>query len=109
MRFELTKNLVTLHPESPEERVMLEAVWRQLIDCNGVSRTLAPIGEFVPARQHPARFVIEGEGVDALPEFPRVVVDFPCRVYCDICNRIQELQPGQSIPPCCGKLMEFID
>ena len=109
MRFALKKSLVTLMPESPEERVMLEAVWRQLIDCNGVSRSLTPIGEFVPARNHPAQFAIEGKGSEDLPEFPRVVVDFPCRVYCEICNRMQDLQPGDSIPPCCGQLMEFID
>jgi len=109
MRFELKKSLVTLIPESSEERVMLTAVWRQLIDCNGISRQLVPIGEFVPARNHPAQFTIEGEGADDLPEFPAVVVDFECRVYCDICNRMQDLKPGDSIPPCCGKLMEFID
>lgn len=109
MRFELKKNRVALAPETPEERVLLTAVWRTLIDCNGFARQLTPIGEYVPAKGNQAQFVIEGDGADELPDFPKVVVDFPCQVYCDICNRMQELQPGQAIPPCCGKLMAFID
>ena len=109
MRFTLKKSLVTLSPESPEERVMLEAVWRSLIDCTNSTRRLTPIGEFVPARNQSAMFTIEGDDAESLPVFPTITVDFACRVYCDICNRIQDLQPGQSIPPCCDKLMEFID
>jgi hypothetical protein len=109
MKINLQKKLVTLTPDTPEERVMLQAVWRLLIDCNGQARSLAPIGEFSPAKHHPAQFAIEGEGAENLPTIPNVVVDFECKVYCDICNRIQDVKKGESIPPCCGKLMEFMD
>jgi hypothetical protein len=109
MKINLQKTLVTLTPDTPEERVMLQAVWRLLIDCNGEARKLTPIGEFVMEKHHPAQFVIEGAGADQLPEYPAIVVDFDCKVYCDICNRIQDIKKGDSIPPCCGKLMEFMD
>lgn len=109
MQINMQKNLVTFTPDSPEERVMLQAVWRQLINCNGETLKLAPIGELSAAKHHPAQFVIEGAGAEKLPDYPTVVVDFDCKVYCDTCNRMQDLKAGQPIPPCCGKLMEFMD
>jgi len=109
MQIKLQKNLVTLMPDTPEERVMVQAVWRLLIDCNGQSRTLAPIGELNTAKNHQAQFVIEGHDADQLPDCPAIAVDFDCKVYCDTCNRIQDLKKGDTIPPCCGKLMEFMD
>jgi hypothetical protein len=109
MHIALYKNTVTLTPDTPAERVTLQAAWRLLVDCNGTSRRLAPIGEFVPSKNHPAQFVIEGAGAEDLPEYPAVVVDTDCKVYCDICNRMQDLKQGQRIPPCCGKLMDIMD
>ena len=31
-----------------------------------------------------------------------------CTVYCPICHKILEVQAGQVIPRCCGKVMEKI-
>lgn len=110
MQITLHKKTVSFTPDSPEERAKLQAVWRLLVDCNGISRRLAPIGEFVPQKNsNPAQFVIEGPGVDELPEFAAVVVEVACKVYCKTCNRMQDLKPGQRIPPCCGRLMEIMD
>jgi hypothetical protein len=109
MKIVYQKKIVALTPDTAEERVMLQAVWRLLIDCNGEARKLAPIGEFVTAKHHPAQFVIEGPGAEKLPEYPLVVVDEDCKVCCDICNRMQDLKRGDKIPLCCGKMMEFMD
>jgi len=109
MHITMKKNLVNLEPDTPEERAMMQTLWRTLIDCNGESLKMAPVGEFMPPSRASAQFVIEGPGAESLPDFPKVVVDFPCKVYCDICNRIHELKPGDSVPPCCGKLMQFMD
>lgn len=109
MQINLHKNLITLTPEKPEERAMVRAIWQLLIDCNGSTRSLVPVGELAPTKNHNAQFVIEGPGADQIPEFANIVVDFECKVFCDTCNRIQDLRAGDSIPPCCGKLMEFMD
>ena len=109
MQISIEKNIITLLPETPTERIMTQAVWRLLIDCNGQSMSLAPIGELAPGKNHQAQFVIEGPGADQLPQFPNIVVDFDCKVYCDICNRFEDLKKGDTIPPCCGKLMELVD
>jgi hypothetical protein len=109
MRITQQKNLVNLDPDTPEERAMLKALWRTLIDCNGASLKLGPIGDFMPPAHASAQFVIEGPGADALPQFPELVVDFACKVYCDTCNRIHDLKPGDTVPLCCGKLMQFMD
>ena len=109
MQIGLYKNTVTFTPDTPAERIKLQAVWQLLVDCNGVSRRLAPIGEFVPAKNRPAQFVIEGPGAEDLPEFPAVVVDVDCRVCCDTCNRVESLKQGERIPACCGKPMEIMD
>jgi hypothetical protein len=109
MQITLQKNTVTLSPGTPEEQAKLLAVWRLLVHCNGLSRKLAPIGEFVPAKNRPAQFLIEGPGAESLPDIPAVVVEEDSQVYCKTCNRIQSLKRGQRIPPCCGKLMEIMD
>ena len=110
MQITIHKKTVSFAPDSPEERAKLQAVWRLLVDCNGIGRRLAPIGEFVPQKNsNPAQFVIEGPGADELPEFAAVVVEVACKVYCKTSNRMQDLKPGQRIPPCCGKLMEIMD
>lgn len=109
MHIRIAKNLVELVPDSPEEKAKLRTVWRLLVDCNQGTRRLVPVGEFVAAREHGATFAVEGPGADRLPEFPDIVVEEDCRVYCDTCNKIQDLKKGERIPPCCGKLMEIMD
>jgi len=109
MKISLAKNLVNLVPESADERMKLEALWRTLIDCNTGTRSLTPIGEFVLGKSSSAHFIVEGNGAETLPEFPTVRVEEDCTVYCSICNRFQELKRGERIPPCCGKLMDLMD
>ena len=111
MHVNITKNLVEFLPETADEAAKMRTVWRLLVDCNDKTRRLVPVGEYVPAKNKDkgAMFVIEGQGQVQLPEFPEVIVQEDCKVFCFICNRITELKKGQRIPPCCGKLMEIMD
>ncbi len=59
MKIEIEKNIVRVTPEEGRESKELEALWKLLVDCEGLSKKLAPIGEFVPVKKNEARFVIE--------------------------------------------------
>ena len=39
---------------------------------------------------------------------PVVKAEKECDVYCPICRKVLHLMPGQTIPRCCGKLMEIL-
>lgn len=109
MKIDIDRNLVTLRPESDDERAKTELLWKILIDCVDQTRKLAPVGEYVPAKgKVEATFAIEG--YDGNPQ-PYLVVRAPrdCTVYCATCNRIEEIKAGQEIPLCCGKRMEIVD
>jgi len=119
MKLQVDKSVVTLTPEGEEEKRSLEHLWRLLIDCNGPTLTLCPIGEFIPAlNDKGAQFFIEGmeRSKDVkLVEFSKsveykpVIVEEDCTVYCRTCNKTIDLKKGDAIPLCCGKLMEIID
>ncbi len=32
-----------------------------------------------------------------------------CAVYCPICHKILEIKAGETIPRCCGKVMEVME
>lgn len=59
MRIRIDRNVVEFTPENDQETSELEALWRIVIDCVKDSRKLAPIGEYLPAKNNMARFVIE--------------------------------------------------
>lgn len=108
MKINYEKGLVEFIPENAEETAKLQQIWRMAIDCNGNAKKLVPVGEFIPGKNHKgATFLIEGmEG--SKDSYTPIVVDEDCRCYCDICNRFQDVKAGETIPICCGKLMEII-
>jgi hypothetical protein len=120
MKFQIEKSVVTLCPETQAETDSLEHLWRMLIDCNGPTLTLCPIGEYVPALgETGAQFHIEGAERSNYPppalefsasvEYKKVYVDEDCDVYCSTCNNTISLKKGDPIPLCCGKLMVVLD
>jgi len=109
VKIEFEKNLVHLVPEDPNETISLERLWRTLIDCTRETRTLAPVGEYIPSKKNAACFLIEGMKSDAAPETPALRVDHDTCVCCFICNRMQNLKKGDEIPLCCGKPMDVMD
>ena len=64
MKIELSKNLVEFTPESDNEKTMLEALWRMLVDCMRFNQKLVPVGEYVPGKSDSATFAVEGEWDD---------------------------------------------
>ncbi|MDR0818481.1 MAG: hypothetical protein LBN43_02760 [Oscillospiraceae bacterium] len=119
MKLKIEKSVVTFSPENQEETNSLEHLWRLLIDCNGPTLKLCPIGEYVPVLgETGAMFYIEGLERSNDPkilefaksiEYNPTVVDEDCTVYCSICNKTVDLKKGDTIPMCCGKLMVNID
>lgn len=98
-----------LTPESDEEKAKLTAVWKILVDCVGDSRKLVPVGEYVPQKSDQgASFYIEGlEPQDTA--FAEVKVENDTRVYCKTCNKLLSLFAGDTIPICCGRMMDIVD
>ena len=111
MKIEIQKNLVEFIPETSDEKIKLEALWRTIVDCVRFNKKLVPIGNYIPAQDEFARFAIEGlDSEQSSGEtYPEVYADKDCRCYCQTCNKYVELKKGERIPPCCGKLMEVLD
>lgn len=109
MQIKIEKNLVEFTPENPDEKSKIEALWNLMVDCMRFNKKLVPVGEYSPAKNDFARFVIEGEAGGSGDEFPEVYAEADCRCYCQTCNKYVELKQGDRIPPCCGKLMEVLD
>ena len=60
MRITVDKNVVELIPENNNETASMEILWRVIVDCMKENKKLVPIGEYIPAKENLARFVIEG-------------------------------------------------
>ena len=109
MKINLEKNLVEFCPESPDEKAKMETIWQLMVDCNGISRSMVPVGEYVPGKNSKgATFYIEGLA-NADQAHVDVHVDEDCICWCSTCNKQITLKKGDPIPLCCGKIMEIID
>ena len=60
MKIRIDKDLVEFTPEHAAEAAELEALWIKLGNCLGGTKTLQPIGTYIPAQQRTAVFHIEG-------------------------------------------------
>lgn len=113
MKIDIDKNLVEFTPETADEKVKLEALWRTVVDCARFNKRLVPVGQYVPSQNEFARFAIESiVEQDVAPDddgYPKAYADTDCRCYCQTCNKYVELKKGDRIPPCCSKLMEVLD
>jgi hypothetical protein len=109
MKINIDKNLVEFTPESSDEKVKLEALWRLVVDCVRFNKKLVPIGEYIAQKNDFARFAIEGFESDSQDVYPEVYAEKDCRCYCQTCNKYVELKKGERVPPCCGKVMEVLD
>ena len=109
MKIDIDKNIVKFSPENANETEKLTQLWKIIIDCNGKSLKLSPVGEYVPAKGGKgASFYIEclPGGSDTYRE---IAVEEDCTVYCTQCNKLIQLKKGDIIPKCCGKIMEIVD
>lgn len=108
MKISLDKNVVDFFPETPAETAAMEVLWRKIIDCAGTSKTLAPIGEYVPSKKNQLSFVIEG-GDGGKTVWSETISTDDCSYVCAICNKYMNVKAGEAVPLCCGKLMENVD
>jgi len=107
MQINIQKNLVEFTPDNDAETAKLEALWRLMVDCARFNKKMVPVGAYVPKDDNMARFAIEG--VEGSDEYPAVYVEGDSTAVCYTCNKYAKLNPGDRIPPCCGKLMEVLD
>lgn len=108
MKINIDRNVVELQPETPQETASLETLWRIVIDCVNESKSLTPIGEYIPSKQNLARFTIEGVP-GGKTQWADQQAGEDCTYYCAICNKYMNVKQGQDLPLCCGKIMEPID
>lgn len=107
MKITLDRNVVEFTPANAQETAELETLWRVLIDCVKETRTLTPIGEYIPSKNNLARFTIAGvAGGLAAASGPSAEDD--CTYVCMTCNKYSNLKAGEAVPLCCGVSMEPI-
>lgn len=109
MKIRIDKDLVEFTPEHPAEVVELEALWIKLGNCIGQTKSLQPIGVYVPSENKTATFHIEGLSLAEKHDIPQVRAPYDTDVYCVTCNKTQHVKAGEVIPFCCGRLMEVLD
>lgn len=108
MKITLEKNVVDFIPETAAETASMEVLWRKIIDCAGDSKTLAPIGEYIPTKKNQLSFVIEG-GSGGKTIWSGQLATTDATLVCAVCNKYINIKAGDSVPLCCGNLMECVD
>ena len=109
MKIRIEKDLVTFTPEYPAETAELEALWIKLGNCVGQTKSLQPIGTYVPSEDKTAVFHIEGLNEQEKNAVPKIRAPYDTDVYCVTCNKTIQVKAGEEIPFCCGRLMEILD
>ena len=109
MKIRLDKAIAEFIPENEIETAELESHWIKMGNCVGDSKSLEPIGVYVPQENNVARFFIKGLSEEETNATPTVIAPYDTDVYCVICNKTQHVKKGEPIPICCGKVMEILD
>ena len=109
MKIRIDKDLVEFTPEHPAEVAELEALWVKLGNCLGGNKALEPIGTYIPSQQRTATFHIAGLSEQEKKEVPEVRAPYDTDVYCVTCNKTVHVKAGETVPFCCGRLMEILD
>ena len=109
MKIRIDKDIVTFTPENASETAELEALWIKMGNCVGESKSLQPIGVFMPSQDKTAVFHIEGLNAQEKDAVPEIRAPYDTDVYCVTCNKTVHVKAGEPIPSCCGRLMEILD
>jgi hypothetical protein len=109
MKIRIDKDIVTFTPEHAAEAAELEALWIKMGNCLGESKSLEPIGVYIPAENKTAQFHIAGLNEQEKASVPEVRAPYDTDVYCVTCNKTVHAKAGEVIPFCCGRLMEILD
>ena len=108
MKITVDRNVVVLVPESEQETASLEVLWRVVVDCMKENKKLVPIGEYIPAKENLARFVIEGVA-GGKTEWTEEKAASDNTYICTICNKYMNVKTGEDIPLCCGRSMDTVE
>jgi hypothetical protein len=109
MKIRIDKDVVTFTPEHAAEAAELEALWIKMGNCIGNTKSLQPIGVYVPSENKTAQFHIEGLSEQEKKEIPGIRAPYDTDVYCVTCNKTVHIKAGEPVPSCCGRLMEILD
>ena len=109
MKIRIDKDIVEFTPEHAAERAELEALWIKMGNCIGGTKTLQPIGVYVPSENRTAVFHIEGLNEQEKNTIPEIRAPYDTDVYCVTCNKTVHVKAGEVVPFCCGRLMEILD
>ena len=110
MKIKLHKAIAEFIPENPVETAELEALWVRMGNCVGDNKHLAPIGVFEPnGGEKVARFHIGGLTEAEANAVPTMTAPYDTDVYCIACNKTLHVSKGETVPFCCGKVMEILD
>ena len=109
MKIRIDKDIVTFTPEHAAEAAELEALWIKMGNCIGENKSLEPLGVYIPAENKTAMFHISGLNEVEKNTIPEVRAPYDTDVYCVTCNKTVHVKDGETIPFCCGRLMEILD
>ena len=109
MKIRIDKDIVTFTPENASETKELEALWIKMGNCVGQTKTLQPIGLYLPNEDKTAVFHIEGLSEQEKDAIPQIRAPYDTDVYCVTCNKTVHIKAGEVVPSCCGRLMEILD
>ena len=109
MKIRIDKNIVTFTPEHAAEAAELEALWIKMGNCVGDNKSLQPIGVYIPSENKTAMFSIAGLNETEAAAIPEIRAPYDTDVYCVTCNKTVHVKAGETIPSCCGRLMEILD
>ena len=71
MKIRINKDIVEFTPEHAAEAAELEALWIKMGNCVGQTKTLQPIGVYIPTENKTASFHIEALRSRKRLPFPR--------------------------------------
>ena len=109
MKIRINKDIVEFTPEHAAEAAELEALWVKMGNSVGETKSLQPIGVYIPSENKTASFHIEGLSEQEKASIPVIRAPYDTDVYCVTCNRTEHVKAGEPIPFCCGRLMEILD
>ncbi len=109
MKIRINKDVVEFTPENAAESAELEALWIKMGNCVGNTKSLQPIGVYVPSENKTALFHIEGLSEQEAAAIPEIRAPYDTDVYCVTCNKTVHVSAGEVVPFCCGRLMEILD
>ena len=109
MKIRINKDVVEFTPEHAAEAAELEALWVKMGNCVGETKSLQPIGVYIPSENKTASFHIEGLSEKEKADIPVIRAPYDTDVYCVTCNKTVHVKAGEPIPFCCVRMMEILD